>query len=85
MFEIPATVDARDADLGLGAMAAAANLADIRIAAELEIESGMLEIDLITMLTVDLTRQRLEIMKNIAKQYTKGMVRAAKYFPYLAS
>ena len=83
MFEIPATVDARDADLGLGAMAAAANLADIRIAAELEIESGMLEIDLITMLTVDLTRQRLEIIRNITKQYSKGMVRAAKYFPYL--
>ena len=78
-------VDPRDPALGLGAMQDAVILQDIREDVELEIMCGRSEIQYITILTVDMTEERLEIIRKMAKQYTLGMIRLikSKYYPYL--
>ena len=68
-------VDPRDPDLGLGAMAVAEDLADTRISVELEIEGGMNELKLITILTVDLAGDTLEKILNLVKKYSMDMIR----------
>ena len=78
-------VDPRDPALGLGAMQDADTMQDIRIDLELEIKMGRTEIKFINLLTLDMTHERLEKIRNIAKQYTLAMDRLtrSRYYPYL--
>ena len=78
-------IDPRDPDLGLGAMQDAATLEDIRLDVEIEIMGSRSEIQFITILTVDMTIETLEVIRKMAKKYTLGMLRLtkSKYYPYL--